>query len=150
MPSQQPTVSKSKHWRQLKALVCRLNTMLNEIWLTVPSWKMAGICDSADDDGVDAGNMAAVVREIRVIRSLSISRYVAAHEWPPLNWRCRFFRLPSVLLETRNTSCGMWYLPHGWVRYDWHCHLVFTSQLLWFPIRCRIDWVGFNVPLNTL
>jgi len=86
VPDAQPTADSVKV-KALKAaqsteggFVCHLNTMLNEIWLTVPSWKMAGICDSADDDGVDAGNMAAVVREIRVIRSLSISRYVAAHE----------------------------------------------------------------------
>jgi len=38
--------------------------------------------------------------------------------------------LQSFIDKTRNMFCGACYLPHSWVHYDWHCHLVFMSQLL--------------------
>jgi len=28
----------------------------------------------------------------------------------------------EIYVETRNTFCGTWYLPHSWVHYDRHCH----------------------------
>ena len=42
------------------------------------------------------------------------------------------------LSPTRNTFCGTWYLPHSWVHYDQHCHLVFMSQLLTYLEQTRL------------
>jgi len=42
------------------------------------------------------------------------------------------------LRETKNTFCRTWYLPHSWVHYDRHCHLVFMSQLLAYLQHTRL------------
>jgi len=42
---------------------------------------------------------------------------------------------------TRNMFCEKWYLPHSWVYYNRHCHLVCMSQLLAYlhALNCHIS-----------
>ena len=59
-----------------------------------------------------------------------------------------FVRLCTILIMTRNTFCGTWYLPLCWIHYDRHRHLVFMSQLLAYLQQTRLLFtIAFTIHL---